>query len=94
MLVDTLNSKKTLPLDTLHISLRNMAEYMQCVPMDAGIGQSFWSQVVQGIEALFRRLILVLSNMEEPDYMLDIMVCVLKIPGVSKVQLSELANEF
>lgn len=89
MLVDTLNSKKTLPLDTLHISLRNLGEYLQCVPMDAGIGSNSWSQVVQGIETLFRRLVLNLHNLDEPDYLLDIMVCVIKIPGVSKV-LSDL----
>lgn len=58
MLVDTLNSKKTLPLDTLPTWLRNLGEYMQCIPMDAGIGNSFWVQVVQGIETLFRRIIL------------------------------------
>lgn len=85
MLVDTLNSKKTLPLDTLHISLRNLGEYLQCVPMDAGIGISTWSLVIQGIETLFRRLILALHNLEEHDYLLDIMVSVIKIPGISKV---------
>lgn len=85
MLVDSLNSKKTLSLDTLPISLRNLGEYLQCVPMDAGIGSNSWSQVVQGIETLFRRLVFNLHSLEEPDYLLDIMVCVLKIPGVSKV---------
>lgn len=85
MLVDTLNSKKTLPLDTLHISLRNLGEYLQCVPMDAGIGISSWSLVIQGIETLFRRLILTLHNLEDHDYLLDIMVSVIKIPGISKV---------
>lgn len=85
MLVDTLNSKKTLPIDTLPITLRNLDEYLHCVPLDAGIGANSWSQVVQGIEALFRRLILHLKDLEEPDYLLRIMVCVIKIPGVSKV---------
>lgn len=86
MLVDNLNTKKTLPIDTLPTWLRNLAEYLQCVPMDAGIGTSIWSQVVQGIETLFRRIILSLNTLEEPTYLLDIMVCVLKIPGVSKVR--------
>lgn len=85
MLVDTLNSKKTLPIDTLPTTLRNLDEYLHCVPLDAGIGANSWSQVVQGIEALFRRLILHLKDLEEPDYLLRIMVCVIKIPGVSKV---------
>lgn len=85
MLVDNLNTKKTLPLDTLPTWLRNLGEYLQCVPMDAGIGPGIWSQVVQGIETLFRRIILSLQSLDEPNYLLDIMVCVLKIPGVSKV---------
>lgn len=83
MLVDNLNSKKTLPLDTLPTWLRNLGEYLHCVPMEAG--GSFWPQVVQGIETLYRRIIFTLHSLEEPTYLLDIMVCILKIPGVSKV---------
>lgn len=90
MLVDNLNTKKTLPLDTLPTWLRNLGEYLQCVPMDAGIGNSIWSQVVQGIETLFRRIILSLNSLDEPSYLLDIMVCVLKIPAVSKVTFVDL----
>ncbi|KAG4066741.1 hypothetical protein HA402_012808 [Bradysia odoriphaga] len=82
MLVDNLNSKKTLPLDTLPTWLRNLGEYLQCVPVDAGTGS--WPQVVQGIETLFRRIILSLQTLDEPTYLLDIMVSLLKIPGVSK----------
>lgn len=41
--------------------------------------------MIQGIETLFRRLILTLHNLEEHDYLLDIMVSVIKIPGISKV---------
>lgn len=84
MLVDTLNQKKTLPLETLSATLRNMGEYLQCVPLDVGIGLNSWSLVVQGIETLFRRLVLHLKDVERPDYLLDIMVCVLKVPAVPK----------
>lgn len=80
-----MNSKKTLALDTLPITLRNMGEYLQSIPMDAGIHANIWAPTVQGIEVLFRRLMLQLHNLEEPDYLLDIMVSVIKIPGVSKV---------
>lgn len=85
MLVDNLNSKKTLPLDALPTWLRNLGEYLQCVPVDAGTGS--WPQVVQGIETLFRRIILNLQSLDEPTYLLDIMVYLLKIPSVSKVML-------
>lgn len=95
MLVENLNSKKTLPLDTLPTWLRNLGEYLQCVPMDAGnafcvdlrVLVDARAQVVQGIDTLFRRIILNLHSLEEPTYLLDIMVCLLKIPGVSKVKL-------
>lgn len=94
MLVENLNSKKTLPLDTLPTWLRNLGEYLQCVPMDAGIGISFWQQVVVGMETLFRRIILSLHTLEEPTYLLDIMVCLLKVPGVSKVNCDENLSEY
>ncbi|GAB0098713.1 protein unc-79 homolog [Sergentomyia squamirostris] len=85
LLVENLNSKKTLPLDTLPVSLRNMAEYLQCIPSD--IGPGIWSTTIQGIDTLFRRLILILPSLEEPESLLDIMVTLLKIQGVSKAVL-------
>lgn len=88
MLVENLNSKKTLPLDTLPTWLRNLGEYLQCVPVEPGVvAGASWLQVVQGIETLFRRIILNLQGLDEPTYLLDIMVCVLKIPAVSKVNI-------
>lgn len=85
LLVESLNSKKTLPMETLPAMLRNMGEYLSCVPLDAGISAVTWTAVVQGIEALFRRLVLILNNLDNPDYLLNIVVAVLKIPSVSKV---------
>lgn len=87
LLVESLNSKKTLPMDTLPAMLRNMGEYLSCIPLDAGIPLLLWTPVVQGIEALFRRLVLILNNLENPDYLLNIVVAVLRIPSVSKVIL-------
>jgi len=83
-LFQSLNSKKTLPLDTLPITLRNLSEYLQCVPLDS-LGPGAWSSAIQGIETLFRRLTLLLPNLEDAENLLDIMVSVLKIPAVSKV---------
>lgn len=85
LLVESLNSKKTLPMETLPAILRNMGEYLSCVPLDAGISTITWTPVVQGIEALFRRLVLILNNLDNPDYLLNIIVAVLRIPSVSKV---------
>lgn len=69
--------------------LRNMGEYLNCVPLEPTITSSnsiIWTPVVQGIEALFRRLVLILNNLESPDYLLNILVAVLRIPSVSKVR--------
>lgn len=86
LLLETLNSKKTLPLETLPVTLRNMGEYLNCVPIEAGISTAIWAPVLQGIDSLFRRLVLVLNSLENPDYLLNIIVAVLKIPSVPKVQ--------
>lgn len=86
LLVENLNSKKTLPLDTLPVTLRNMGEYLNCVPSpETGLTGIVWAPVVQGIEALFRRLVLILHSLNDPDYLLNIIVAVLKIPSVGKV---------
>lgn len=85
LLVESLNSKKTLPLETLPITLRNMGEYLSCIPLDAGISTITWQPVIQGIEALFRRLVLILNNLDDPDYLMNIMVAVLRVPAVPKV---------
>lgn len=86
LLVEALNAKKTLPLDTLPVSLRNMGEYLNCVPIaEAQLANPIWSTLVQGIEALFRRLVLILHSLDNPDYLLNIIVAVLKIPIVPKV---------
>lgn len=87
LLVESLNSKKTLPMETLPATLRNMGEYLSCIPLDAGITAIIWTPVLQGIETLFRRLVLILNNLENPDYLLNIIVAVLRIPSVSKVNL-------
>lgn len=83
LLVESLNAKKTLPLDTLPVTLRNLAEYLHFIPMD-GASAAVWQVAIQGIEALFRRLILLLHNLDDAENLLDIMVSVLKIPGISK----------
>lgn len=85
LLVESLNAKKTLPMETLPATLRNMGEYLSCIPLDAGINATVWGPVLTGIENLFRRLLLILNNLDNPDYLLNIIVNVLRIPTVQKV---------
>lgn len=87
LLMESLNSKKTLPMETLPITLRNMGEYLNCVPIEAGISGSLWAPVLQGIDTLFRRLVLLLNSLDSPDYLLNIIVAILKLPAVPKVSL-------
>ncbi|XP_055534340.1 protein unc-79 homolog isoform X11 [Wyeomyia smithii] len=83
LLVETLNSKKTLPVDTLPVILRNLSEYLQCVSIDS-IGGNVWSTAVQGIDSLFRRIVFILPSLDEADNLLHIMTSILKVPQLSK----------
>ncbi|XP_055645545.1 protein unc-79 homolog [Toxorhynchites rutilus septentrionalis] len=83
LLTETLNSKKTLPADMLSIILRNLSEYLQCVPVD-NISGNTWSIAVQGIDNLIRRIIFILQSLDEPEHLLHIMISMLKIPQLSK----------
>lgn len=83
MLLESINSKKTLPTENLPIILRNLSEYLQCFPSDA-FGPGIWTSAVQGIESLFRRLIFILPTLEDAENLLDIIVCVLKMPSLPK----------
>ncbi|XP_058465417.1 protein unc-79 homolog isoform X2 [Malaya genurostris] len=83
LLVETLNSKKSLPVDILPIILRNLSEYLQCVSIDA-IGGTIWSTVVQGIDCLFRRIVFILPSLDDAGNLLNIMTSILKVPLLSK----------
>lgn len=76
-LVETLNSKKTLPTDSLPITIRNMAEYLHLIPAD--INYQSWSATIQSIETFFRRLLLVLPHFDEADHLLEVMHHTLRI---------------
>ncbi|XP_031621809.1 protein unc-79 homolog isoform X2 [Contarinia nasturtii] len=84
LLVESLNSKKTLPMDTLPATLRNMGEYLSCIPTDAGILTKDWALAYERIDTLFKRLVLILNNLISPDYLLNTIVAVLKIPAMQK----------
>uniref|UniRef100_U5ELY1 Uncharacterized protein n=1 Tax=Corethrella appendiculata TaxID=1370023 RepID=U5ELY1_9DIPT len=83
LLIESLNSKKTLPIDVLPIILRNLSEYLQCVPNDI-ISGTTWSITIQGIDTLFRRIILILPSLDEAENLLYIMVSVFKVPQLTK----------
>nr|CAD7567209.1 unnamed protein product [Timema californicum] len=86
LLLEGLNSKKSLPTELLPTILHNMACYLDCLPLEAGLGpgSSTWGAWLAQLEALFRRLTLVLSSLDDVEPMLRIMVSVLKVPGISQ----------
>lgn len=89
ILAETINSKKTLPIDVLPTILRNLSEYLQCIHFESNqtlpsSQQNIWTIAVQGIEALFRRLVFILPQLDERESLLDIMVSILKMPSLPK----------
>ncbi|XP_021924860.1 protein unc-79 homolog isoform X4 [Zootermopsis nevadensis] len=85
LLLEGLNSKKSLPGEMLSVVLPNMACYLDCLPLEAGLGpgSTTWSALLTQLEILFRRLVLLLSTLDDIEPLLRIMVSVLKVPGIS-----------
>lgn len=92
LLMESLNNKKTLPID-LPIIMRNLSEYLQCLPIDS-LNAPIWSAAIQGIESLFRRIVFVLPSMEEAESLLTIMVTVFKMPALPKGLLEPCSKIF
>jgi hypothetical protein len=90
LLVEGLNSKKSLPGEMLSLVLPNMACYLDCLPLEAGLGPASitWSALLTQLEILFRRLVLLLPILDDVEPLLRIMVSVLKVPGISAYKVS------
>lgn len=73
-------------MDTLPATLRNIGEYLSCIPLDAGIPLISWTAVLSGLDALLRRLVLILNNLDNPDYLLNILVAMLRIPSINTIK--------
>lgn len=86
LLLETLNSKKTLPVDILPTILQNMACYLNCLPLEVALGAStpMWGTVLQQVEMLYRKLIFLLNTVEDVTPLLKIMSSLFKIPLISQ----------
>ncbi|KAL3290395.1 hypothetical protein HHI36_023736 [Cryptolaemus montrouzieri] len=86
LLLEMLNSKKSLPLDTLPTVLQNMSSYLNCLPLEAALGPStpMWSSVLQQLETLFRRMLLILNMLDDISPLLKIIISVFKIPLITQ----------
>ncbi|XP_061398617.1 protein unc-79 homolog [Musca vetustissima] len=87
MVCEALQAKKSLPLESLPIIFRNMSEYLQCVAPDANIVQSAWPQAMASLESLLRQVIVILPNITNHDYLLDLIVSTLRLNCVPKTLL-------
>ncbi|XP_072402043.1 protein unc-79 homolog isoform X3 [Diabrotica undecimpunctata] len=86
LLLETLNSKKTLPVDILPTILQNMACYLNCLPLEVALGAStpMWGTVLQQVEILYRKLLFLLNTMDDIIPLLKIMSSLFKIPLISQ----------
>ncbi|KAK4872146.1 hypothetical protein RN001_016270 [Aquatica leii] len=85
-LLESLNSKKILPIEVLPVILENMACYFDCLPLDASLGSTstLWGSVLLQLENLYRRILFFINNLEDIKPLLKIMVSILKIPTISQ----------
>lgn len=92
LLLEGLNSKKSLPAEMLSVVLPNMACYLDCLPLEAGLGpgSTTWNALLTQLDILFRRLVLLLSTLDDVEPLLRIMVSVLKVPGISACKVPPL----
>ncbi|CAB0018279.1 unnamed protein product, partial [Nesidiocoris tenuis] len=83
----TLNSKKTLP-DALPTILHNVACYLDCLPLEAGLvpSASAWAALLTQLDLLFRRLSLQIQA-ATPLPLLRIMLSVLRVPGIASCKV-------
>lgn len=86
LLLETLNSKKTLSCDTLPTVLENMACYLECLPMETTSGptSTTWGTVLQQLEILYRRIAFMLNAMDDMAVLLKIIISIFKVPTISQ----------
>lgn len=66
-----------------------MACYLNCLPLEAALGPNapMWSTVLQQLEILYRKIILLLSMLEDIMPLLRIMLSVFKTPLISQFKV-------
>lgn len=84
-----MNSKKTLASETLSVIFQNMACYLDCLPIETGMGAAtpLWNPLLSQLEILFRRTVFLLNQLEDTTPLLRIMVSMLKISAISQYKV-------
>lgn len=89
LLLETLNSKKTLPTDMMPTILANMAVYLSCLPLENALGPTtpMWGTVLQQLEIIYRKLLFMLSAFEDVTPLLNIMASMFKLPLITQFKV-------
>nr|XP_018900718.1 PREDICTED: protein unc-79 homolog isoform X2 [Bemisia tabaci] len=78
LLFESLNSRKSLVSTNLKEVLANVACYLDCLPLEIGLGCAAWSGFLTQLDLLLRKL----PTTPEASSLLRIMNSVLKVPGI------------
>ncbi|XP_056021737.1 protein unc-79 homolog isoform X2 [Ostrea edulis] len=81
LLLEGLNSKKSVPADTIILLLNNLADYMNCISLETSA--PMWNSIVGSFEIFLRKLHTVLLTPFDPSSLLNIMISILKVSGIS-----------
>lgn len=88
----TLNTKKTLSPDAMVVICKNMAAYMEHLPLEVGPVQpgSPWLTLLAQMELFFRRIVLLLPTMDDVLAPITVMSSIFKFPGISSCKVRQL----
>lgn len=76
-------------MDIIPLILRNMAIYLDCLPVDVGSGTTInmWTTLLTQVEIFFRRIVLILVSLTDLIPLLRIMIAILKMPNASQFKV-------
>lgn len=78
-----------MPIDILPTILQNMACYLNCLPLETALGPTaqLWGTVLQQLEIFYRRMVFLLSAMEDITPLLETITSIFKIPLISQFKV-------
>ncbi|VVC24664.1 Hypothetical protein CINCED_3A004663 [Cinara cedri] len=84
MVLEVLNSKKSLTTDNCIIMLSNVTYYIDILTSDTTGTTStlIWTTILSHFDTMFRKVQLTISSFENINLILKLMIIVLKIPGI------------
>uniref|UniRef100_A0A8D8RWG0 Protein unc-79 homolog n=1 Tax=Cacopsylla melanoneura TaxID=428564 RepID=A0A8D8RWG0_9HEMI len=85
ILLENLNSRKSVSTEKLVTILDNIACYMDFLPIEAGLGPGAisWQSVLTQLETFFRNIISIISTFDNVTSFFRIMISILRVPAVT-----------